>query len=167
MAQKNRLNFSFRWDDVQRFTNERWERLIRTDALWSRSGSVVGELVRSVIIAGRVGGKGWGMMKMILSYLSMTGIISIFPIVCITWLNLVPRILSYPPPWSERERERPWKTLVTWLQDRIISEGGVLCLIFFCLVYWRSSRSDRNGKIDLTTTITETKGNFCLNKTIR
>ena len=63
MAQKNRLNFSFRWDDVQRFTNERWERLIRTDALWSRSGSVVGELVRSVIIAGRGGGKGWGMMN--------------------------------------------------------------------------------------------------------
>ena len=28
-----------------------------------RSGSVVGELVRSVIIAGRGGGKGWGMMN--------------------------------------------------------------------------------------------------------
>ena len=28
-----------------------------------RSGSVVGELVWSVIIAGRGGGKGWGMMN--------------------------------------------------------------------------------------------------------
>ena len=43
--------------------------------------------------------------------------------------NLVPRVLSYPP--TERERERPWKTLVTWLQNKIISEGGVLCLTFF------------------------------------
>ena len=51
----------------------------------------------------------------------------------------------------ERERERPWKTLVTWLQNKIISEGGVLCLTFFYLVYWRRLRSDRNSKIDLLT----------------
>ena len=31
----------------------------------------------------------------------------------------------------ERERERPWKTLVTCLQNKINSEGGVLCLTFF------------------------------------
>ena len=51
----------------------------------------------------------------------------------------------------ERPTERPWKTLVTWLQNKIISEGGVLCLTFFCLVYSRRSRSDRNSKIDLLT----------------
>ena len=62
--------------------------------------------------------------------------------------NLIPRVLSYPP-YGARERERPWKTLVTWLQSKIISEGGVLCLTFFCLVFLR--RSDRNSKIDLLT----------------
>ena len=30
---------------------------------YQRSGSVVGELVWSIIIAGRGGGKGWGMMN--------------------------------------------------------------------------------------------------------
>ena len=63
-------------------------------------------------------------------------------------INLVPRGLSYPP-YGARENERPWKTLVTWLQNKIISEGGVLCLTFFCLVYSRRSRSDLNSKIDL------------------
>ena len=33
---------------------------------------------------------------------------------------------SLLPGPMERERERPWKTLVTWLQNKIISEGGVL-----------------------------------------
>ena len=83
--------------------------------------------------------------------------------------NLVPRVLSYPPYGARErvacvagakrggrglrrlERERPWKTLVTWLQNKIISEGGVLCLTFFYLVYWRRLRSDRNSKIDLLT----------------
>ena len=49
------------------------------------------------------------------------------------------------------ERERSWKTPVTWLQNKINSEGGVLCLTFFCLVYSQRSRSDRNSKIDLLT----------------
>ena len=52
---------------------------------------------------------------------------------------------------TEPERERPWKTLVTWLQNKINSEGGVLCLTFFCLVYSQRSRSDHNSKIDLLT----------------
>ena len=43
-----------------------------------------------------------------------------------------------------RARERPWKTLVTWLQNKINSEGAVLCLTFFCLVY--SQRSRRAGR---------------------
>ena len=45
---------------------------------------------------------------------------------------------------AERARERPWKTLVTWLQNKINSEGAVLCLTFFCLVY--SQRSRRAGR---------------------
>ena len=52
---------------------------------------------------------------------------------------------------TEPERERPWKTLVTWLQNKINSEGGVLYLTFFCLVYSQRSRSDHNSKIDLLT----------------
>ena len=48
-------------------------------------------------------------------------------------LKLVPRVLSYPVP-TERARERPWLGLVTWLQNKIISEGGVLCLSILCLV---------------------------------
>ena len=52
---------------------------------------------------------------------------------------------------TEHEGEKPWKTLVTWLQNKINSEGGVLCLTFFCLVYSQRSRSDRNSKIDLLT----------------
>ena len=64
--------------------------------------------------------------------------------------NLVPRVLSYPP-YRARERERTWKTLVTLLRNKINSEGGVLCLTLFCLVYSQHSRSDRNSKIDLLT----------------
>ena len=45
---------------------------------------------------------------------------------------------------AERARERPWKTLVTWLQNKINSEGAVLSLTFFCLVY--SQRSRRAGR---------------------
>ena len=43
--------------------------------------------------------------------------------------NLVPRVLSYPSLRSERER--PWLGLVTWSQNKINSEGGVLCLSSF------------------------------------
>ena len=36
----------------------------------------------------------------------------------ISMYNLVPRVLSYPPYGArERERERPWKTLVTCLPE--------------------------------------------------
>ena len=35
----------------------------------------------------------------------------------------------------ERERERPWLGLVMWLQNKINSEGGVLCLTILCLVH--------------------------------
>ena len=70
----------------------------------------------------------------------------------------------------KQERERPWKTLVTWLQNKINSEGGVLCLtsflsgLFATFTQW-SQQQDRFA--NPTTTITKTKGNFCLNKTIR
>ena len=60
------------------------------------------------------------------------------------------RLHTYTRP-TERESERPWKTPVTWLQNKINSEGGVLCLTFFCLVYSQRSRSDHNSKIDLLT----------------
>ena len=35
---------------------------------------------------------------------------------------------SLLPISTERERERPWLGLVTWSQNKINSEGGVLCL---------------------------------------
>ena len=51
-------------------------------------------------------------------------------------INLVPRALSYLSLGSERERERerPWLGLVTCLQNKIHSEGGVLFLLIFCLI---------------------------------
>ena len=42
---------------------------------------------------------------------------------------------------SERERET-LKTLVSWLQNKINSEGGVLCFTLVCLVYSQRSRND-------------------------
>ena len=36
-------------------------------------------------------------------------------------INLVPRVLFYSSLRSERERQRPWLGLVTWLLNRIIS----------------------------------------------
>ena len=63
--------------------------------------------------------------------------------------NLVPRVLSYPP-YGTRERET-LENAGTWLQNKINSEGGVLCLTVFCLVYSQRSRSDHNSKIDLLT----------------
>ena len=56
-----------------------------------------------------------------------------------------------PTRLTKRESERPWKTLVTLLQNKINSEGGVLCRTFFCLVYSQRSHSDRSRKIDLLT----------------
>jgi len=38
---------------------------------------------------------------------------------------------GFPPTALRSEREGPWKTLVTWLQNKINSDGGVLCLTFF------------------------------------
>ena len=59
MAQKNRIFFSFRWGDVQRFANERWD----SDALWWK---VRVSCRRTCLVSyyswqGR--GKGWGMMN--------------------------------------------------------------------------------------------------------
>ena len=56
---------------------------------------------------------------------------------------------SLLPVPAERERERPWLGLVTWSQNKINSEGGVLCLSIFCLVRFHRSRNDRKGKTDL------------------
>ena len=42
----------------------------------------------------------------------------------------------YPSRPTERERDRPWKTLVTWLQNKINAEGGVLCITFMFLVWF-------------------------------
>ena len=165
MAQKKiKLFLSVRW--WQRFTNERWERLIRTDALLSKAGVSCRRTCPVSYYSWQGSGEGMGNDEndfIILVYDRN----NLYFSDCMHYMTQPRSQDSLLPAPMERERERPWKTLVTWLQDRIISEGGVLCLIFFCLVYWRSSRSDRNGKIDLTTTITETKGNFCLNKTIR
>ena len=48
---------------------------------------------------------------------------------------------------NERERERPCKTLVTWLQNKINSEEESFVSHFFVWFI----RSDRNSKIDLPT----------------
>ena len=56
---------------------------------------------------------------------------------------------SLLPVPTERVRERPWLGLVTWSQNKINSEGGVLCFsFFFCLVRFHRSRNDRKGKTD-------------------
>ena len=77
--------------------------------------------------------------------------------------NLVPRVLSYPPYGArERERERPWKTLVTWLRNKIKFWGRSPCLTLFLsglfatfttFTQW-SQQQDRFS--NPTTTITET-----------
>ena len=83
--------------------------------------------------------------------------------------NLVPRVLSYPPPWSERERE----TLenaghVAPEQNYFLGRSPLshmfLSGLFATFMQW-SQQQDRFD--NPTKTITETKGNFCLNKTIR
>ena len=56
---------------------------------------------------------------------------------------------SLLPVPTERERERPLLGLVTWSQNKINSEGGVLCLSIFCLVRFHRSRNDRKGKTGL------------------
>ena len=67
------------------------------------------------------------------------------------FVNLVSRVLSYLSLQSERERERPWLGLVTCLQNKINSEGGVLCLSTLCLAHFHCSCNDRKRKIDLLT----------------
>ena len=52
---------------------------------------------------------------------------------------------------TERERERPWKTLVTWLWNKINSEGGVPCLTLFLSGLFPNVHADRNSKVDLLT----------------
>ena len=61
--------------------------------------------------------------------------------------NLVLRVLSYPS-YGAKERERPWFGLVTFLQNKINSEGGVLCLTILCLVHVMIA-GVRKSKIDL------------------
>ena len=56
---------------------------------------------------------------------------------------------SLLPVPTERERERPWLGLVTWSQNKINSEGGVLCLSIFWSGSFSPSRDDRKGKTDL------------------
>ena len=56
---------------------------------------------------------------------------------------------SLLPVPAERERERPWLGLVTWSQNKINSEGGVLCLSIFCLVRFHRFHNDQKGKMDL------------------
>ena len=77
-------------------------------------------------------------------------------------INLVPRVLSYSS--LRIERERPWEILVgaRWsrgARKKIDSEGGV----FSMFTQW-SQEQDRFA--NPTTTVTETKGHFCLNRTI-
>ena len=81
----------------------------------------------------------------------------------------IAKVTSFPGfsrtrPYEERERERereaerqrgrethtPWLGLVTWLQNKINSEGGVLCLTILCLVHAMIARV-RKSKIDLLT----------------
>ena len=71
---------------------------------------------------------------------------------------------SLPPVTRERERERasekPWLGLVTWLQSKINSEGGVLCLSiilsgsFSPFKQW-SQGQDRFANLTTTTEIWE------------
>ena len=67
-----------------------------------------------------------------------------------TWLapTLFPGFLLPVPIELERESERPWLGLVTWLQNNIYSEGGVRCLTIFCLVHAMITRV-RKSKMDL------------------
>ena len=57
---------------------------------------------------------------------------------------------SLLPVPTERETERPWLGLVTWLQNKMNSEGGVLCLTILYLVYAMTARICKS-KIDLLT----------------
>ena len=81
------------------------------------------------------------------------------------FVNLVFRVLSYVP--TERAGERPWLGLVTCLQNKINSEGGVLCLSVLRLARFHRSYNDCKSKIDLLTltTVTETMRYFCPNRT--
>ena len=63
-------------------------------------------------------------------------------------INLIPSVLSYPSLRSEKER--PWLGLVMWLQNKINSEGEVLCLSILCLVHTMIAKVCQS-KIDLLT----------------
>jgi len=51
----------------------------------------------------------------------------------------------------ETERDRSWLGLVTWLQDKINSEGRFLCLSIFWLAHFHCLRNDRKSNIELLT----------------
>ena len=64
------------------------------------------------------------------------------------FLKLVQMVSSQPrsqgsflPVPTERESERPWLGMVTWLQKKTNFEGGVLCL----LIFFSRSQNDRKG----------------------
>ena len=63
-------------------------------------------------------------------------------------INLIPSVLSYPSLRSEKER--PWLGLVMWLQNKMNSEGDVLCLSILCLVHTMIAKVCKS-KIDLLT----------------
>ena len=67
-----------------------------------------------------------------------------------------------PALWSERERE-PGKRWSRGFRTKLFLREESFVSHFFCHVY--SQQQDRFA--NPSTTITETKGNFCLNKTIR
>ena len=53
--------------------------------------------------------------------------------------------IAFSPTRPYGARERPWLCLVTWLQNKINSEGGVLCLVRF-----HRSHNDCKTKIDFS-----------------
>ena len=63
--------------------------------------------------------------------------------------NLVPRVLSYPPLRSKRERETVIGSAHV-APEQNNSEGGVLCRTNLCLVYAMIARVHKS-KIDLLT----------------
>ena len=83
------------------------------------------------------------------------------------WSNLIPRVLSYPP-YGAREREtRENAGHVSPEQNYFWGRSPlshIFCLVYFATFTQWSQQQDRFT--NPTSTITETKGSFCLNKTI-
>ena len=50
-------------------------------------------------------------------------------------------------PGEAREKETPWLSLVTCLQHKIYSEGGVLCLSILCLVHKMIARVHKSKMV--------------------